>query len=110
MEWDGQNAARDKGEWLLELIDEAAALAAPHSFVPARELRDSQGAVVARVTGLHCDDMHLSPSQQCLQLCSKYACFVTTPKKPLALQTLRTGRPGAESSSHSATFFPASDS
>ena len=52
MEWDGQNAARDKGEWLLELIDEAAALAAPHSFVPARELRDSEGAVVATVTGL----------------------------------------------------------
>jgi hypothetical protein len=52
MEWDGQNAARDKGEWLLELIDEAAALAAPHSFVPARELRDSEGAVVVTVTGL----------------------------------------------------------
>jgi adenine-specific DNA-methyltransferase len=52
MEWDGQNAARDKGEWLLGLIDEAAALPAPHSFVPPRELKDSQGAVVATVTGL----------------------------------------------------------
>jgi adenine-specific DNA-methyltransferase len=52
MEWDGQNAASNKGEWLLELIDEAAALAAPHSFVPPGELRDSQGAVVAPVTGL----------------------------------------------------------
>jgi adenine-specific DNA-methyltransferase len=52
MEWDGQNAARDKGEWLLALIDEAAALPAPHHFVPARELRDSQGAVVGTVTGL----------------------------------------------------------
>jgi adenine-specific DNA-methyltransferase len=30
MEWDEQNAARNKGEWLLALIDEAAALPAPH--------------------------------------------------------------------------------
>jgi adenine-specific DNA-methyltransferase len=62
MEWDGQNAARDKGEWLLGLIDEAASqpgtvnaatgLPAPHQFVPARELKDSQGEVVATVTGL----------------------------------------------------------
>jgi adenine-specific DNA-methyltransferase len=40
MEWDGQNAARDKGEWLLGLIEEASALPAPHHFVPARELRN----------------------------------------------------------------------
>jgi adenine-specific DNA-methyltransferase len=52
MEWDGQNVARDKGDWLLALIDEAAALPAPHQFVPARELRDSQGAVVSTVTDL----------------------------------------------------------
>ena len=62
MEWDGQNAARDKGEWLLGLIEEAASqpgtenaatgLSAPHQFVPARELKDSQGVVVATVTGL----------------------------------------------------------
>lgn len=52
MEWDGQNAARDKGEWLLGLIEAAAALPAPHSFIPARELKDSQGAVVATVAGL----------------------------------------------------------
>lgn len=52
MEWDGQNAARDKGEWLLRLVEEASALPAPHNFVPARELKDSQGAVVATVTGL----------------------------------------------------------
>lgn len=52
MEWDGQNAARDKGEWLLALIDEAAALPAPHQFVSVRELRDNQGAVVSTVTGL----------------------------------------------------------
>jgi adenine-specific DNA-methyltransferase len=62
MEWDGQNAARDKGEWLLGLIEEAASqpgtvnaatgLPAPHQFIPARELKDSQGGVVATVTGL----------------------------------------------------------
>ena len=52
MEWDGQNAARDKGEWLLQLIEEASALPAPHTFVPARELKDSQGDVMATVTGL----------------------------------------------------------
>lgn len=52
MEWDGQNPARDKGEWLLGLIEEASALPAPHHFVPARELNNSQGEVVATVTGL----------------------------------------------------------
>jgi adenine-specific DNA-methyltransferase len=52
MEWDGQNAARDKGEWLLGLIEEASGLPAPHHFVPARELRDSQGEPVATVSGL----------------------------------------------------------
>ncbi len=52
MEWDGQNAARDKGEWLLALIEEAAALPAPQQFVPARQLQDSQGAAVGTVTGL----------------------------------------------------------
>ena len=52
MEWDGQNAARDKGDWLLGLIEEASALPAPHHFAPTRELKDSQGQVVATVTGL----------------------------------------------------------
>jgi adenine-specific DNA-methyltransferase len=52
MEWDGQNAARDRGEWLLGLIEEASVLQAPHQFVPVRELRGSKGDVVAAVTGL----------------------------------------------------------
>jgi hypothetical protein len=52
MEWDGQNAARDKGEWLLALIEEAATLPSPHKFVPARTLKNSQGEVVATVMGL----------------------------------------------------------
>jgi adenine-specific DNA-methyltransferase len=52
MEWDGQNPARDNGEWLLGLIEEASTLPAPHHFVPARELKNSEGEVVASVTGL----------------------------------------------------------
>lgn len=52
MEWDGQNPARDKGEWLLGLIEEASALPAPHNFSPARELKNGEGEMVATVTGL----------------------------------------------------------
>ena len=52
MEWDGQNPARDKGEWLLGLIEEASALPAPHHLVPARELKNGEGEVVATVAGL----------------------------------------------------------
>jgi adenine-specific DNA-methyltransferase len=52
MEWDGQNSARDKGEWLLRMVEDAAALPAPHRFPSARELKNSQGEVVAIVTGL----------------------------------------------------------
>jgi len=52
MEWDGQNPARDQGEWLLGMIEEASALPAPHHFSLARELRNGEGQVVATVTGL----------------------------------------------------------
>jgi adenine-specific DNA-methyltransferase len=52
MEWDGQNPARDMGEWLLGLIEEASALPTPHRFAPPRELKNSQGEVVASVAGL----------------------------------------------------------
>ncbi len=38
LEWDGQNAAREVGEWLLALIEEAAALEAPHEFDEPRTL------------------------------------------------------------------------
>ncbi len=30
--WDGQNATREVGEWLLSLVEKAAALPAPHTF------------------------------------------------------------------------------
>jgi hypothetical protein len=32
MEWDGQNPARDLGEWLIRCAEEAAQLPAPHQF------------------------------------------------------------------------------
>jgi adenine-specific DNA-methyltransferase len=32
LEWDGQNPAREVGEWLLALVEKAAALAPPHEF------------------------------------------------------------------------------
>lgn len=52
MDWDGQNPAREMGEWLLARIEEAAAIPAPHQFPQHRELRDASGHVVASVVGL----------------------------------------------------------
>src|SRR5229473_4364161 len=45
LEWDGQNANRDKGEWLLAQIEAAAVLPPPHRFDSRRELKNSQGEV-----------------------------------------------------------------
>ena len=47
LEWDGQNYARDLGEWLLARITESAALPAPHESPKAREFKHSSGHVVA---------------------------------------------------------------
>ncbi len=47
LDWDGGNAARELGEWLLAQIEEAAALEAPHRFAEPRRLGDVE------VTGLH---------------------------------------------------------
>jgi adenine-specific DNA-methyltransferase len=52
MEWDGQNAARVVGEWLLRMIDEASRLESPHTFAEPQHLKDSSGAVIGTVTGL----------------------------------------------------------
>ena len=46
LDWDGQNAAREVGEWLLSQIEEAATLPPPHQFDEPR----SNGDV--RITGL----------------------------------------------------------
>ena len=37
LDWDGQNAARELGEWLLGLIERAAALPPPHAFEAPQE-------------------------------------------------------------------------
>jgi adenine-specific DNA-methyltransferase len=50
--WDGQNPGREIAEWLLRLISEAAALPAPHTFDPPRELRSADGTVLAAVGSL----------------------------------------------------------
>jgi adenine-specific DNA-methyltransferase len=52
LDWDGQNAARELGEWLLARLDEAAARPAPHEFPEPREFRGQDGRVVASVRGL----------------------------------------------------------
>ncbi len=40
LDWDGQNAARELGEWLIAQIDEAAKLDAPHRFPEPRRCGD----------------------------------------------------------------------
>jgi adenine-specific DNA-methyltransferase len=52
LNWDGQNSAREIGEWLLRLISEAAALPEPHTFEQPRELRAADGTVLAAVGSL----------------------------------------------------------
>ena len=52
MEWDGQNSARELGEWLLAQVEEAAKLEAPHKFDEPREFAGGDGQVLATVAGL----------------------------------------------------------
>jgi adenine-specific DNA-methyltransferase len=52
LDWDGQNGARELGEWLLHQVDEAAALPPPHQFDKPREFRAADGRVVVAVSSL----------------------------------------------------------
>jgi adenine-specific DNA-methyltransferase len=52
LEWDGQHGARELGEWLLAVVEEAAQLEAPHRFDTPRELRGADGRVLASVSSL----------------------------------------------------------
>ncbi len=52
LEWDGGNAARELGEWLLDCIERASRLEPPHTFDQPQEYRDARGQLVASVTGL----------------------------------------------------------
>ena len=52
LDWDGQNGARELGEWLLARISEAAALPAPHRFATPQQFLGGSGAVLATVQSL----------------------------------------------------------
>jgi adenine-specific DNA-methyltransferase len=52
LSWDGQNATRELGEWLLARIQEAAALPAPHVFPHPQDFKGQDGTVLATVRGL----------------------------------------------------------
>ena len=52
LNWDGQNPARELGEWLLGIIERAAALPAPHAFDRPQEFKTADGTVVASVKTL----------------------------------------------------------
>ena len=52
LNWDGQNPARELGEWLLEVIGQAAARPAPHELPVPAEFTSSDGRVVASVRSL----------------------------------------------------------
>lgn len=52
LNWDGQNPARELGEWLLARIDEAAALDAPHVFPDPQEFRAADGSLLTTVRDL----------------------------------------------------------
>ncbi len=53
LNWDGQNPAREYGQWLLTVIEKAAALPPPHQFHDPLEFKDASGRIHARVLGLH---------------------------------------------------------
>jgi adenine-specific DNA-methyltransferase len=52
LDWDGQNPARELGEWLLGRIEEAAALPFPHEFDQPQQFRHGSSPVVATVRSL----------------------------------------------------------
>lgn len=53
LDWDGQNPAREFGEWLIAVIEEASRLDPPHHFPQPREFKSSDGKVQESVDGLH---------------------------------------------------------
>jgi adenine-specific DNA-methyltransferase len=52
LNWDGQNRARELGEWLLRVIEQAAAQPAPHELPSPAEFTSSDGRVVLSVRSL----------------------------------------------------------
>src|SRR5881396_1592444 len=47
LDWDGQNSARELGEWLLAQIDEASKLDPPHRFAEPRSFNGVEVAGLA---------------------------------------------------------------
>lgn len=52
LDWDGQNGARELGEWLLACIEEVSRMPAPQQFETPREFKNTSGKVVATIRGL----------------------------------------------------------
>lgn len=52
LNWDGQNPARELGEWLLAMIEQAAALDPPHTFPQPQVFTANDGKPIAKVNGL----------------------------------------------------------
>ena len=52
LDWDGQNPTRELGEWLIAMIEQAAALPTPHTFEKPQEYKNSSGHAVTAVRGL----------------------------------------------------------
>lgn len=48
LNWDGQNAGREEGEWLLTLIEKAAALKPPHEFAQPQVLERGDDRIEIR--------------------------------------------------------------
>ena len=49
LDWDGQNGARELGEWLLGIIEQTAKLPAPNALPSPAEFKSSDGRVVVSV-------------------------------------------------------------
>lgn len=52
LSWDGQNPARELGEWLVGLIEKAAVLPPPHVFDKPQEFKCDNGQIIATVRSL----------------------------------------------------------
>ncbi len=52
LEWDGQNSARELGEWLLSIIERALTFPSPHEFKKPQEFKSSDGKIILTVRGL----------------------------------------------------------
>src|SRR5687768_2581441 len=52
LNWDGQNGARELGEWLLGVIEKAAEQPAPHELLAPAEFKSSDGRIVVSVRSL----------------------------------------------------------